>query len=143
MPTAREIFQYQARTAMRDQTTQWALVGIATGGLPSPTGAVGVPSGVTVVTRFSNSQVGVSRVGTGLYNFVFAPAPNGIVRAWVELQSATAPTVVDAQSVKRAVATGWAQVQYYSPSGTACDPANGDALGFEFVGWTTGNAAGP
>lgn len=144
MTTAREVFQYPVKTAMRDTVFQTAIVGIATGGLPSPTGAPGVPSGSPgVVTRTSNSQCGVSRVGTGLYNFVFAPAPNGSVKAWVELQSATAPTVIDAQPVQRAVATGWAQFQFYSPSGTARDPANGDALGFSFEAWSTGNAAGP
>lgn len=142
MPTARDITQYPTKSGFRDQVYQAAIVGIATGGLPSPTGSLGVPSGVTVVSRAS-AGAGVSRVGTGLYNFVFAPAPNGIVRAWVELQSATAPTVIDAQPVKRDVGTGYAQFQFYSPSGTARDPANGDAIGFEFIGFSTGNAAGP
>lgn len=142
MPTAREVTQYPVKSAIQDEVTFKCVIPIATGGLVSGTGAIGVPSGVTATLRLAN-RCGVSRIGTGLYHFGFAGAPNGVVRAWVELQSATGPTVMDGRPIKRDVATGYAQVQFYSASGIARDPANGDVLGFEFTAFSTGNAAGP
>lgn len=142
MPTSRDLTQYPYKSTQRDQVSLISVVGISTGGLPSPTGSVGVPSGITVVTRVSNG-CGVSRIGLGLYRYTFAPAPNGAVRAWVELQSATAGTVFDINPVQRNLSTGFANFQCYTASGTFTDPANGDALGFEFVAFSTGNAAGP
>jgi hypothetical protein len=146
MPNARDITQYPAKSAIQDEVTFKCIVPIATGGLVSGTGAPGVPSGATATLRLANG-CGVSRIGTGLYNFKFAGAPNGSVRAWVELQAATGPTVVDALPIKRDIGVlttfAYAQMQFYSGSGTPRDPANGDVLGFEFVAFSTGTAAGP
>lgn len=142
MPNARDVTQYPAKDAIQDVVTFTNIIPIATGGLVSGTGAVGVPSGVTATLRLAN-RCGVSRIGTGLYHFGFAGAPNGSVRAWVELQSATGPTVIDAQAVKRDIPTGYAQMQFYSASGSVADPARGDVLTFEFKAFSTGNAAGP
>lgn len=142
MPNARDVTQYPVKSAIQDVTHFKCVIPIATGGLVSGTGAVGVPSGVTATLRLAN-RCGVSRIGTGLYHFGFAGAPNGVIRAWVELQSATGPTVVDMLPVKRDIPTGYAQIQCYSASGTVADPARGDVLGFEFIAFSTGNAAGP
>lgn len=139
---AADIQAFPAKSAIQDVKSFPNIIPISTGGLVSLTGARGVPSGVTVTYRVSADNA-VSRVGTGLYLFTFAGAPNGTVRAWVELQSATGPTVVDIQPVARDVATGYAKLQCYSASGSPCDPANGDVLGFQFDAFSTGNAGGP
>jgi len=142
MPNARDVTQYPSRSAIQDEVSFKCIIPIATGGLPSSTGAVGVPSGVTATLRLAN-RCGVSRIGVGLYHFGFAGAPNGAVRAWVELQSGSAPSAVDGVPVKRDLGTGYAQIQFYGATGFAADPSNGSVLGFEFVAFSTGNAAGP
>lgn len=142
MPNARDVTQFPARSAIQDEVSFKCIVPISTGGLPSPTGAIGVPSGVTAVMRMAN-KCGVSRIGVGLYHFGFAGAPNGSIRAWVELQAASAPGVVDIIPVKRDVATGYAQLQCFGATGFSVEASSGSVLGFEFVAFSTGNAAGP
>jgi hypothetical protein len=113
------------------------LIPIGTGGLPSPTGAIGVPSGVTIPQRLATG-CGITRVGTGLYEFTFPTAPNGSVRAWVDLSS----TVADINCQKKDVGTGYVQLQCKGPTGAALDPANGDCLAIEYIAFSRGPAAG-
>ena len=109
------------------------------GWLPIPTGSInGNPSGVPLYFRNAGGSL-LRRVSAGLYEFVFAPAPNGTVSAWMELCTAGPrdynPTVRD-------IATGYVRFNMMTASGTAADLANGDAISLEYIAFTTGNPQG-
>ncbi len=109
------------------------------GWLPIPTGSInGNPSGVPLFFRNVGGSL-LRRVSAGLYEFVFAPAPNGTVNAWMELSTSGPreynPTVRD-------IATGYVRFNMSTASGTASDLANGDAISIEYIAFTTGNANG-
>jgi len=114
--------------------------GIATGTFPGPTGSLqGVPSGVPLYFRPAGGSY-LTRVSTGLYQLVFAPAPNGSVRAWKEFCTGTPRTL---QVTKRDIPTGYVQISCFSASGTLMDLSNGACMGVEFTAYSTGESAGP
>lgn len=138
--TAYSVGQWPTKSATQSTVSAIGIVPIATGGLPSATGAIGNPSGVTAVYRLAKGM-GITRLAAGKYEVTFAPAPNGVFRAWVELSPLN--TFSDVSVVARDTATGYVDIQCYNASGAKIDPANGDVLAFEFIGFSTGKAAGP
>jgi len=116
--------------------------GIATGTFPGPTGSLqSNPSGVPLYFRPAGATL-LTRVSAGLYQLVFAPAPNGSIRVWQEFTASLA-TPRQVAVTKRDIATGYVQVSVFSESGTLMDFANGDMVGIEYTAYSTGNAAGP
>lgn len=114
--------------------------GIPTGTLPIPTGSInGVPSGVPLYYKGAGGMR-LSRIAAGSYRLNFAPAPNGTVKAWMELSTVAARTFFN---TKRDIATGYVEFSTMSASGTAMDPANGDAIGVEYTAFSTGDPGAP
>lgn len=114
--------------------------GIATGVFPGPTGSQqGVPSGAPLYFRPAG-PIFLTRIAAGQFRLVLAPAPNGTVKAWLEMATA-GPRFFN--TVKRDIATGYVEIDCRSASGTLMDPASGDAIGIEYKAFATGNPAGP
>jgi len=154
MPNAFEVPNFPPRAAIQAQISFQGVFPIATGGLPInpigtgiptgtlpiPTGSLnGVPSGVPLYFK-AGGAMRLSRIGAGSYRLNFAPAPNGTVRAWMELM--TVQTRIFGNT-KRDIATGYVEFSTLSASGTAMDPANGDAIGVEFTAFSTGEPGAP
>jgi hypothetical protein len=145
--------QYPTRSGEKETVTWRSYIPVGSGGAPigsgwnaTPTGNVGVPSGAWFqYHKLSPQGATVTLIAgqTARYRYAFAQsggggtAVGGYVRAFLSLSVSGGPGNFSPMAI--GFASGYADIQSLTPSGTPGAPSAGDVICFEMVAKTVGN----